>query len=214
MNKRMWTTRSLLHLVLNSKLRDSWQADSSEELQIEHAKIVALLKAFDLYVEYKTNTTSTFCISSFLDGNFIKGKTHEEVSRVWKKIIALQRKYTPMIEEQCQYDDCEFFALAQIFENVLAYRRGLEKSMNHYRFFIKNNLRASIPARLIRNLSVEELQMQIQKLDNILLLIMGHKEPVSEEELINKYGFPDEDTLTKPQLLSGNKTIEDILAAL
>jgi CTP synthase (UTP-ammonia lyase) len=51
-----------------------------------------------------------------------------------------------------------------------------------------------ISASLARLLQARGFSVTIQKLDDILLKIIGEREPVSEKDLIEKYGFPrDED---------------------
>jgi hypothetical protein len=200
MEKKMWTTKMLLDLIFISEIEESWQIGSNKSLQSDYAQIVALLKAFDLYVEEKhtvydkngnkTNEESVFGIEYFLNGNFIRKRNTKEVSDLLKEILELYNEYQPEPKEPPRINASKCRILTQIFNEVIGYRRGLEQSMRYYDCFIANNSSTNISEGLIKNISFKELEKQVQKLDDILLKIIGEKEPVPETELIEKYGFP------------------------
>jgi len=209
---KMWTTRMLLNYVVCSDIKTSKQAKNNLLLQNEHDKIVALLKAFDLYVEEKQAILDKdynkvgeeygFDISDFLRGNFITKRSKKEAINLLNEVVDNNR--LQQAQERHPEKDVYFF-LSNVFKGLITFRRGLQRSIDYYNSAHWPKIMTN---KLILRDSIEVIQPQADKIDAILLKIIGDKKPVSEKVLIKKYGFP------KSDLLAGLKSVKAILAAL
>jgi len=205
---QMWTTQKLLVLVSRSKIQSSCEIEENELLQTQHAQIVALLKAFDLYVEENKGKCDqnfniikdeyAFDMEDFLSGNFIKKRSMEDAFNLMKSFVKNK------ITEQPPICIVHFF-LGETFKDLIGFRRGLQQSID-YRPSILSS-RTNIAKMLILDKSQEIVEQQIEQIDAILLKIIGDKDPVSEKDLIEKYGYPE-------HISFYGKTEEEILAML
>jgi len=207
MRRKMWTTEMMLECILRSGIKTSWRVKENTSLQNEHAKIVALLKAFDLYFEerqllYNKNHDLisdgyAFDISDFYRGNFIKKRSKKEVAILLDE-LAEDKIIRPIVK--CQRGSVHTL-LTGIFAKLIDYRIALRQSIYcipSYR----------ISEELILSNSLIVLEQQAEIIDSAILKIIGYKKPVPEKVLIKKYGFPE------TGLLTGNKSIEELIAAL
>lgn len=202
---KMWTTKMLLDCIVRSDIKTSWQIKDSEYQQTEHAKIVALLKAFGLYVEEKQpvfdkNKISddyAFDISDFLNGNFIRKRSKKDITILLKELEESKIIRQPYQRQQKNI----YFFLRQVFKYLIDYRITLHhniETLSHHH----------ISGTLILYHSLILMEQQAEIIDSALLKIIGYKTPVSEKVLIKKYGFP------KDEILTEGKSLEEILAAL
>lgn len=207
MKEKVWTTRMLLDFIIRYGIKKSRLIKEKKSLKDEHNKIVALLKAFDLYVEEKQQVLDennrkisesyAFNIADFYSGNFIKKRSEAEVTKLLEqlkkeKIIRLNFR---------MYPEDDYSYLSRVFEYLVDYRLMVQQSIKTLTF-------EHVTETFILYSSLNVLEQEAEKIDFAILMIIGNKEPIPEEVLINKYGFPDAGPLT------GNKTIEDIIAAL
>lgn len=91
--------------------------------------------------------------------------------------------------------------LCNFFEDLIELRRRLQKSLDYC--FYDGLSRMPILHNTLRSIT-----RRAEKMDSVLLKIIGDKEPVSKTDLMEKYGYPE------VGLLTGNKSLEEILAAL
>lgn len=203
----MWTTELLLDCIFCSGIKSSWQIEGNKSLEIEHAKIIALLKAFDLYVVEKRQVfdkrykkiieKDAFDIEDFYCGNFIKRRSKEEISELLEqlaedKIIRRDFRLYPK-------DDCS--CLSWAFCYLVDYRFTLQQSIDTLSF-------EHVTGTFILYQFMKQLEQQAEKIDSALLKIIGYKKPVPEEVLIRKYGFPETERLTD------FSSLEEIIDAL
>jgi len=209
---KMWTTRMLLDYVVCSDIKTSKQAKNNLLLQNEHDKIVALLKAFDLYVEEKqaildkdynkVGEEYRFDMRDFLKGNFIRKRSKEEAISLLNEVVDNNR--LQQAQERYPEKDVYFF-LSNVFKGLITFRRDLQCCIDYYNLAHWPEIMTN---KFVLLDSMKEIKPQANKIDIILLKIIGDKKPVSEKVLIKKYGFP------KSDLLAGLKSVKEILAAL
>lgn len=207
MEEKMWTTEMMMELIFNYGAKSSWQIRGKKPREYEYAKIVSLLKAFDLYVEDKQTVFDKHCgdlvekddfnIGDFYRGNFIKKRSEEEIAELLRQL-----KEDRIIRQDFRFppeDDCSY--LSRIFSYLVEYRFTLQQSMNVLSF-------EHVTETFILYQSLRQIEQEVEKIDSVLLKIIGDKEPVSEEVLIQKYGF------LETGLLTGSKSLAEIIAAL
>lgn len=209
----MWTTRMLLDCIVCSDMKTSRQAKNNLLLQNEHDKIVALLKAFDLYVEEKQAILDKdynkvgeeygFDISDFLRGNFITKRSEKEAISLLNEVVDNNRLLQQAQEGHAEKD--VYFFLSNVFKGLITFRRDLQCCIDYYNLAHWPEIMTN---KFVLLDSMKEIKPQANKIDIILLKIIGDKKPVSEKVLIKKYGFP------KSDLLAGLKSVKEILAAL
>lgn len=203
----------LLDYVVCSDIKTSKQAKNNLLLQNEHDKIVALLKAFDLYVEEKqaildkdhnkVGEEYAFDISDFLRGNFITKRSEKEAISLLNEVVDNNRLLQQAQEGHAEKD--VYFFLSNVFKGLITFRRDLQCCIDYYNLAHWPEIMTN---KFVLLDSMKEIKPQANKIDIILLKIIGDKKPVSEKVLIKKYGFP------KSDLLAGLKSVKEILAAL
>jgi len=178
--RKIWTTKDLLRWILG---------------EYQKKQIIALLKAFDLYGKRR--------ITGFKEGDFLSKRSINEICTLLqdlahltgkKDFLKLQRNY----EKKKISDDQLYRTLKELFSSILWYRQELYRvQCNYLSIWVKcfSFMHVgSIP--IVSNLLGEtdkKIDSLAQKLDEILLKIIGEREPVSEKDLIEKYGFPRDD---------------------
>ncbi len=205
----------LLDCIFRSGIETSWQIKKNKSLEREHAKIVALLKAFDLYVEERQQVLDkdynviydeyAFNISDFLRGNFIKHRSKKDVAILLQELAddkIIRSEYQKQMEDEHSF-------LKKVFRHLVDYRMVLQQGLHTLTYQHITETRI-----LCRSQSV--MEQQAEMIDRALLKIIGYKKPVPEKVLIRKYNFPKPKTKTSPDtgLISSNKSLEEILAAL
>jgi hypothetical protein len=181
---------------------DTWDKDIPACRSIKYDKIVALLKAFDLYADSQIDEEKVKVIAGFLTGNFILTRNEKEGVKILQELLDLLDAKT-ILDEYLKGSNKSNWLLRICFEDLLGYRKRLnnvghysyyrsEYSFSHDFDYFEFFLQKTFPVALLRKLSINELIRQKQRIDDILLKIIGEKEPVSESELIEKYGFPEQ----------------------
>lgn len=210
MKEKMWTTEMLLECTFRSGIKTSWRIKGNQSLEKEHAKIVALLKAFDLYVVERQQVLDkhysiicdeyAFNISDFLRGNFIKYRSKKDAAILLEE-LANNKIIKPI--QQPKKDAC--CLVREIFKNLTDSRMGVQQSINSIPRHCTNET-------LVLSNALVVLEQQAKIIDAALLKIIGYRKPVPEKVLIMKYDFPV--PMPETGLLTGNKDLKEILAAL
>lgn len=210
MKEKMWTTEMLLDCIFRSGIKTSWRIKENQSLEKEHAKIVALLKAFDLYVVERQQVLDkhysiicdeyAFNISDFLRGNFIKYRSKKDAAILLEE-LANNKIIKPI--QQPKKDAC--CLVREIFKNLTDSRMGVQQSINSIPRHCTNET-------LVLSNALVVLEQQAKIIDAALLKIIGYRKPVPEKVLIMKYDFPV--PMPETGLLTGNKDLKEILAAL
>lgn len=208
MKEKMWTTEMLLECTFRSGIKTSWRIKGNQSLEKEHVKIVALLKAFDLYVVERQQVLDkhysiicdeyAFNISDFLRGNFIKYRSKKDTAILLEE-LANNKIIKPI--QQPKKDAC--CLVREIFKNLTDSRMGVQQSINSIPRHCTNET-------LVLSNALVVLEQQAKIID--LLKIIGYRKPVPEKVLIMKYDFPV--PMPETGLLTGNKDLKEILAAL
>lgn len=199
----------MLDLIFSSGIKSSWQIKGNKSLEEEHAKIVVLLKAFDLYVEKKQSLFDKnyrkiserygFDIGDFYCGNFIKKRSKEEINTLLKQLAEdkiIRREYRSQMEN-------EYSFLGKVFRHLVDYRWRLQQSIDTLTYH-------HITETFILYRSHSVMEQQAEMINAALLKIIGHKKPIPEKVLVKKYGYPK----TEAGRLTGNKSLQEILDAL
>ncbi|MBW9279499.1 hypothetical protein [Bacteroides fragilis] len=212
MKEKIWTTEMLLDCIFRSGIKTSWRIKENQSLEHEHAKIVALLKAFDLYVVERQQVLDkhysiicdeyAFNISDFLRGNFIKYRSKKDAAILLKELVD-SKIIKPIQQQQQKKDVC--FLVREIFKNLTDSRMGIQQSINSIPRY------CTIESLVLSN-TLAVLEQQAKIIDSALLKIIGYKKPVPEKVLIMKYDFPV--PMPETGLLTSFKTLEEILDAL
>lgn len=210
MKEKMWTTEMLLDCIFRSGIKNSWRIKENQSLEKEHVKIVALLKAFDLYVVERQQVLDkhysiicdeyAFNISDFLRGNFIKYRSKKDAAILLKE-LANNKIIKPI--QHPKKDAC--CLVREIFKNLTDSRMGIQQSINSIPRHCTNET-------LVLSNALVVLEQQAKIIDAALLKIIGYRKPVPEKVLIMKYDFPV--PMPETGLLTGNKDLEEILAVL
>lgn len=205
MKRKIWTTRMMLDSIICSGIKSSWQIKENQSLRNEHAKIVALLKAFDLYVEEKQPIFNkhndkigekyAFDISDFYKGNFIRKRSKKEVAVLMEELADEEVIFKP--HHFRQTTDMYSF-LCRVFNDLINHRINLQQIMDNPSYY---RLKETIA--IAYSLAITSHQIRI--IDFVLLKIIGYKRPIPEKVLIKKYGFPE------TGLLTGDQSIADLL---
>ena len=177
----IWTTKEFLEWILGKYQKN---------------EMIALLKAFDFYGKRR--------ITGFKEGDFLSKRHVYEIYTLLQELahltgkkvfLKLQRNY----EKKKLSDDELYSTVKELFSSILWYRQELYRMQcNYLSVSVKcfSFMRVgSIPivSKLLGETD-KKIDSLAQKLDEILLKIIGEREPVSEKDLIEKYGFPrDED---------------------
>jgi hypothetical protein len=224
MENKMWTTKMLLDLLLRTEIKESRYKYIDIDLFIDYDTIVALLKAFDLYEE--SGKGMEIDISIFSKGFFILKRDKKEVAEILRELENLLQELCdlsdekPVLVKHRYYNpnnpNKDHWLLMDIFHELFEYRKALNYFTHYSREYslmlnYPNRVNETLSLGLLWQISIKELVRQMQRIDDILLKITGEKEPVSESELIEKYGFPK---LLDTDLLDGSKSLKELLAGL
>lgn len=190
--KKSWTTRMLLNEIL-SYSGSEWH----------NKKIIALLKAFDLYVDNRDETHKKLDLKSII---FITNRDRREVLQLLQEFSDLAGKGAWYESENTQFflqveDDLVHKLVMSIFHNLLVFRKSLHQTMQ-YDSNPDWDMSDELSDAIIKKRFLRNIKLQLKKIDGLLLKIIGEHEPIAESELIEKYGFPE---------IGAYETIEDII---
>ena len=206
----MWTAETLLDLMLHYRMIQTEHADDVEFLKHLHEKVVAVVKAFDMYVETvivynKTFKEETkFRIEDLFEGNFLSKRSKDEICALLQELAGLtgNRDFRKL---HVKYDSGEltthgiYSVLGAVFGKMLEYR-GQLYGVNTFCLYAGSDFfrlpllkRGNyIAEKLLEKYSMKTIKASEQKIDAVLLKFIGEKEPVSRKVLKEKFGFPDE----------------------
>ncbi|MDR1895650.1 MAG: hypothetical protein LBR10_02545 [Prevotellaceae bacterium] len=208
MENKMWTTKMLLDLVLSADLTNLWwyPAKCDNNSPTEDKRIIALLRAFDLCPNDKYESG----IAGFSAGMFVLTRPKNDVVEILRELENMLQELCdlsdekPLIGKRRYYDpnnpNKDKWLLMAVFRELFEYRKDLDYFASYNRKYSRMllhtdcfglHLYKTLSLGLLRQLSIKELTLQMQRIDDVLLKIIGEKEPVSEAELIEKYGFPE-----------------------
>jgi hypothetical protein len=203
---KIWTTKDLLNKLLEFRAMtpnsDEWNETSlkhNEPRLIRFRRINSLFKAFELKDKKnektnfwsllsensKENELSKDEIIGFFEGNFIT--TRESI-----KYPNSQK----LIEKEKAFDSDSFKNrdIYQFYHHLMKYRIKVESVLNYNSGVIEASSLGFRSAISLTNELNDELNIKIEKIDEILFEIINpNKLKFDENLLIKEYGFPKDD---------------------
>jgi hypothetical protein len=203
---KIWTTKDLLNKLLEFRAMtpnsDKWNETSlkhNEPRLIRFRRINSLFKAFELKDKKnektnfwsllsensKENELSKDEIIGFFEGNFIT--TRESI-----KYPNSQK----LIEKEKAFDSDSFKNrdIYQFYHHLMKYRIKVESVLNYNSGVIEASSLGFRSAISLTNELNDELNIKIEKIDEILFEIINpNKLKFDENLLIKEYGFPKDD---------------------
>jgi hypothetical protein len=203
---KIWTTKDLLNKLLEFRAMtpnsDEWNETSlkhNEPRLIRFRRINSLFKAFELKDKKnektnfwsllsensKENELSKDEIIGFFEGNFIT--TRESIK------YPNSRK---LIEKEKAFDSDSFKNrdIYQFYHHLMKYRIKVESVLNYNSGVIEASSLGFRSAISLTNELNDELNIKIEKIDEILFEIINpNKLKFDENLLIKEYGFPKDD---------------------
>jgi hypothetical protein len=203
---KIWTTKDLLNKLLEFRAMtpnsDKWNETSlkhNEPRLIRFRRINSLFKAFELKDKKnektnfwsllsensKENELSKDEIIGFFEGNFIT--TRESIK------YPNSRK---LIEKEKAFDSDSFKNrdIYQFYHHLMKYRIKVESVLNYNSGVIEASSLGFRSAISLTNELNDELNIKIEKIDEILFEIINpNKLKFDENLLIKEYGFPKDD---------------------
>lgn len=195
MNREMWTIPMLLEYMLERYN----SGDMDDFTLVLNRRAIPILKAFDLYVdekylllfaedsdEYKEEEANI--VGDFAEANFIEKRSENEVVALLNEIIGNEELKA---EQEKHPKGNVYFFLRHIFEELFHYRAQLQKIINSYDAKFLSGVWG---CKSIFEKSARNIRLEANKIDAILLKIIGDKKPVSKTVLIREYGYKEEYT--------------------
>jgi hypothetical protein len=203
---KIWTTKDLLNKLLEFRAMtpnsDEWNETSlkhNEPRLIRFRRINSLFKAFELKDKKnektnfwsllsensKENELSKDEIIGFFEGNFIT--TRESIK------YPNSRK---LIEKEKAFDSDSFKNrdIYQFYHHLMKYRIKVESVLNYNSGVMEASSLGFRSAISLTNELNDELNIKIEKIDEILFEIINpNKLKFDENLLIKEYGFPKDD---------------------
>jgi hypothetical protein len=201
----MWNTAMLLEEIFDLPISSVNEIENNEIFKIKYERIVALLKAFDLYEEKeitkydakgKAIRVKQCDIEYVSQGKFILKRDRNIISEILQDIINISEKHY-FFDKKHPFDKEEYFILKNFFMDMFEYRKELQSLINYYNRYLEADKGICLSAAITWKLSRKNLVSQAHEIDKIMGKIMGEEKIVSETELIEKYGFPN---ITKEEL--------------
>ena len=197
----IWTTKKLLYLILHYKKIQSKYPEDVDFLKHLQEKIIAVLKAFDMYVEtvvvflITKKKKSIFRIDDLFEGNFLSKRSASEIYALLQELADLIDKKL-FLKLQREYDKGKlsvhelYHIIGDIFEEFLNYRSDLPCEIFFINYTGKRWMK-HIARKLLWKHWGKKVDIYKEQIDTVLLKIMGEKEPISRRELKEKYAFPE-----------------------
>jgi hypothetical protein len=220
---KTWSTKMLLDSVFDFDLTvmicDATPEYDRDTIGIKHEydRVIALLKAFDLYVKPAplSEWDASYCedtgmeefkcfdlgwidgIAEFITGDFILKRDNGSVSKLLQELFHLSELKYERMNEYYKHCNSEQEIAKKIFDEIFKHRASLNRLLNGNTInrYYRENTAKTVAEKLICRNSFKALLDSASKLDDILLKIIGEKEPVPETELIEKYSFTTTPTL-------------------
>lgn len=203
---KIWTTKDLLYKLLEFRAMtpnsDEWNETSlkhNEPRLIRFRRINSLFKAFELIHKKKKKTNFWSLLSEnskenelskdeiigFFEGNFITTRESVEYPNSQK-----------LIEKEKAFDSDSFKNrdIYQFYRHLMKYRIKVESVLNYNSGVIEASSLGFRSAISLTNELNNELNIKIEKIDDILFEIINPKKlNFDENVLIKEYGFPKDD---------------------